>query len=112
MESILTTVKKMVGLDEAYTAFDLDIIVLINTYLLTLNELGVGPEKPATITSSAETWKSVFGDIEELSAVKSYISYKVRLAFDPPTGSSHLQALTNIVNELEWRLTNHTIKEG
>lgn len=109
MESILTTVKKMIGLDESYTAFDLDIVVLINTYLMTLNELGVGPEKPATITSSIETWKGVFGDIEELNAVKSYLAYKVRLAFDPPTGSAHLQALNNIVAELEWRLTNHKI---
>lgn len=112
MESILTTIKKLLGITKEYTHFDVDITVLINTYLVTLNQLGVGPEKPAVITGDLETWFGIFGEIEELEAVKSYLYFKVKLAFDPPSQSSLLEAIKRSVDELEWRLTNHTVKEG
>ena len=54
--SILNTIKKMLGLDANYTTFDTDIIVHINSALMTLTQLGVGspqlenttPTTPAT----------------------------------------------------------------
>ena len=43
MESILTSIKKMLGIDEEYTHFDADVIMDINSVLMILTQLGVGP---------------------------------------------------------------------
>lgn len=108
MESILTTIKKMLGITADYDHFDADIIVHINTALMTLNQLGVGPDKPAFISSDMETWKGVFGDIENVEAVKTYIYLKVRMVFDPPTSSFVMEAMNRQASELEWRLNVQT----
>lgn len=114
MESILTTIKKMLGITADYTHFDTDIIIHINTTLMTLNQLGVGPERPAMISSDYDTWDSVFGNTKDIEAIKTYIYLKVRLTFDPPTSSFVLDAMNRQANELEWRLNLQTEenKEG
>lgn len=105
MDSILTTVKKMSGLTEAYEHFDEDIIIHINDTFATLHRLGVGPSKGFAIEDSMDTWDDYIPDnIILLAKVKSYISRKVRLAFDPPTSSSHLQSLKDLIAEDEWRI--------
>lgn len=103
MESVLTTIKKMLGITADYKSFDIDIIVHINTVLLTLNQIGVGPAEPVYINSDLETWDMVLGDHKNLEAVKTYIYLKVRLLFDPPSGGA-LDAMNRQANELEWRL--------
>lgn len=106
MESILTTIKKMLGIPEEYEHFDIDIIAHINMVLMTLNQLGVGPDKPASISSSLDTWYSIFGDINDFEAVKTYIYLKVKIVFDSNSmSSSVLEAINRTINELEWRLT-------
>lgn len=114
MESILTTIKKMLGIAADYTHFDTDIIVHINTVLVTLNQIGVGPETPATISSVADTWENTLGDISNIESVKTYIYLKVRLLFDPPASSYVLESMNRAANELEWRLNIQTDydKEG
>lgn len=104
MESILTSIKKLLGIAEDYEHFDNDIIIHINSVFMTLNQLGIGPEKPAMITSSLDTWNSVLGDTVNIQAVKTYIYLKVRMIFDPPTSSFVLEAMNRQANELEWRL--------
>lgn len=107
MESILTSVKKLLGIAEEYTAFDPDIIMSINSVFAILEQLGVGPDGGFSITDSSTTWNDYFGaseDIEQNEAVKNYIALKVKLMFDPPTSSTVMQATTNMTNELEWRL--------
>lgn len=107
MESILTSVKKLLGIAEEYTAFDLDIIMSINSVFAILEQLGVGPDGGFFITDSSTTWNDYFGaseDIEQNEAVKNYIALKVKLMFDPPTSSTVMQATTNLTSELEWRL--------
>lgn len=104
MESILTSVKKLLGPDESYDAFDQDIIMNINSVLMTLNQLGVGPESGFNITGSSETWTDLFGERKDLSAVKMYIYLKVRLAFDPPQNGFLVDAITKQCTELEWRI--------
>lgn len=104
MESILTSVKKLLGIAENYTQFDVDIILHINATFMTLNQLGIGPEEGFSISSSAETWDSYLGEISNLEAVKSYMALKVRLLFDPPSGSAHLDALKRQTDEYESRL--------
>ena len=107
MESILTSVKKLLGIAEEYTAFDPDIIMSINSVFAILEQLGVGPDGGFSISDVTATWSDYFGDSEEVvkaEAVKNYVGLKVKLMFDPPTSSSVMQATSNMVNELEWRL--------
>lgn len=104
MESILTTIKKLLGITADYKHFDTDIIVHINTVLMALNQIGVGPTDPYLITSEIETWDDFLGGAKNLEAVKTYIYLKVRLAFDPPANSSLIEAINRSINELEWRL--------
>lgn len=104
MESILTTIKKLLGITEDYEHFDTDIIVYINMALMTLHQLGVGPEQPASISNNGDTWQSTFGNVDDIEAVKTYIYLKVKMLFDPPSNSSVLEAMNRMVGELEWRL--------
>lgn len=104
MDSILTSVKKLLGISEEYTAFDPDIIMYINSVFSILTQLGVGPTEGFFISDASATWNDYFSEGDRIEAVKSYIAAKVRLMFDPPASSSAMQALSNLVSELEWRL--------
>ena len=101
-DSILNTIKHMIGPDEGYDYFDTDLIVHINSVLFILNQLGVGPKKPFHITGDSETW-SDFIDSDNFEIVKSYIYAKVKLVFDPPQSGTVMQALKDIISEFEWR---------
>ena len=105
MESILISIKKLLGVAEDYLQFDNDIIMHINTTFLNLTQLGVGPEAGFIIEDDSTLW-SDFIDIEnpQLHAVKTYIYLKVKLLFDPPLSSSVIEAMKNQIAELEWRL--------
>ena len=105
MESILTSIKKLLGITEEYTHFDNDLILHINSVLMILSQLGVGPSEGYSISSSAQTWTDFLGDdLKKLQSVKSYVALKVRLMFDPPTSSSVMEAINNQIREFEWRL--------
>lgn len=104
MESILTSIKKLLGIDEEYDHFDPDVIMHINSVFMILNQLGVGPTEGFRIAGEAETWVDFLGDNTSYEAVKSYIYHKVRLMFDPPESSSVIEATNRIISELEWRL--------
>ena len=104
-QSILLTVKKMLGIDQDYHAFDTDLIVNINSVFLTLNQLAVGPEEPFRIENDAETWSDFLGDEESnLPGVQSYVYLRTRLLFDPPTNSFLVDAMQKQCDEFEWRL--------
>ena len=102
--SILNTIKKMLGLDANYTAFDTDIIVHINSALMTLTQLGVGSPSGFSITSSLATWQDFIGTTTDLEAIKSFVYLKTRLAFDPPATSFVLEAIKAMISEYEWRI--------
>ena len=105
LESILTSTKKMLGIAEDYTHFDPDIIMHINSTLMVLNQLGVGPKKGFFIEDESATWDEFLGDdLSKLQMVKSYVYLKVRLLFDPPSSSTHMTAITQSISEFEWRL--------
>ena len=108
MESILTDTKKMLGIPSDYKHFDTDITIHINSALMTLNQLGVGPTKTASISSDMDTWTNVLGDISDIEAVKTYIYLKVKMLFDPPTSSFVMDAMNRQATELEWRLNTQT----
>lgn len=103
-ESILNTIKKMLGLDADYEAFDTDIIVLINSVLMVLSQLGIGPDEGYSITGSYETWREVLGDRIDLDAVQTYVYLRVKTLFDPPASGTVMEAYENAIKELEWRL--------
>ena len=96
----------MLGMTEDYDAFDTDILVGINSVILSLHQLGIGPEEGFTVTSKDEKWSDLLGtDDILLQAAQQYIFLKVRLIFDPPSASAHIEAMKNTISELEWRLT-------
>ena len=106
MESILTSIKKLLGISEDYKQFDDDIIMHINTVFLNLTQLGVGPTEGFSIEDESDEW-SEFVDIEnnaQLHAVKSYMYLKVKLLFDPPLSSAVIESTNRMISELEWRL--------
>lgn len=105
MDSILTSIKKLLGIEEEYTHFDFDLIMHINSVLMILTQLGVGPAKGFTIEDDTATWTDFLGeDLTKLQSVKSYVCLKVRLLFDPPSSSSVLESANRLANEYEWRL--------
>ena len=104
MDSILTSVKKMLGMTEEYAAFDSDIIMHINSVFMILNQMGVGPEAGFTISDATATWSDFMDGGPNIEAVKSYVALKVRLLFDPPQSSTVMDAIKSQISELEWRL--------
>ena len=105
MESILTSIKKLLGIDEENTDFDADIVMHINSVFTTLTQLGVGPSEGFYIEDKDSEWQEFCSDLNKLQAVKTYMYLKVRLVFDPSSlGSSTLAAYERQIQELEWRL--------
>ena len=104
MDSVLTSIKKLLGMDEMYTQFDTDIVIHINTALMSLNQLGVIEDVDFYITDKTQTWSDLIGDVKNIEAIKTYVYFKVRLAFDPPTTSFGIEAIERQLFQLEWRL--------
>lgn len=104
-ESILTSIKKHLGLPEDYEHFDLDIIDHINTTFSILCQLGVGPEEGFFISDKTSVWSDFITDSDpRLNMVISYMEKKVKLMFDPPLSNAVMEATNKIIAELEWRL--------
>lgn len=104
MDSILTSIKKMLGIVEEYTHFDTDLVMHINSVFVILHQLGVGPSAGFSITGAGETWSAFLPTGSNLELVKSYMQQKVRLLFDPPLQSSVLDAMKRNIDEFEFRL--------
>lgn len=104
MESILTSIKKLLGIEEGYDCFDTDLIIQINSALSVLTQIGVGPPKGFEIVDGSETWFDFLGEDPRIDSAKSYVYLKVKLLFDPPTNSSLLESTNRLINEFEWRL--------
>ncbi len=106
MESILKSIKKMLGVPEEYDAFDEQITLHINSVFAILNQLGVGNGQKFMITGSDETWDDYILQDDDLSIeeVKSYVYLKVKMIFDPPTSGVAAEAFKSQIAEFEWRL--------
>ena len=103
MESILRTIRKMIGPDETYTHYDTDLIIHINSALAVLTQLGVGPSEGFFIQDESATWNDFLGNDPKLEMVKSYVYMKVKLAFDPPSSSAVIDSMNRSISEFEWR---------
>lgn len=104
MESILTSIKKLLGISEDYTQFDSDLIMHINSVFLNLTQLGIGPASGFTIEDESTEWTDFVNNDAQLQAVKSYMYLKVKLLFDPPLSSAAIESTNRMIAELEWRL--------
>lgn len=110
MESILTSIKKLLGIAEEYEHFDADLIMHINSVFSILTQLGVGPSEGFMIEDSTATWNDFIPWSKDnkhallLQSVKSYVYLKVKLLFDPPTSSAVMDSTNKMLSELEWRL--------
>lgn len=103
--SILTSTKKILGIAEDYTAFDLDAITHINTAFSTLNQLGIGPEEGFRIDDNSAVWDDLGLPTNQLGMVRTYIFLKTRMLFDPPNTSFLIDAMEKQIREHEWRLS-------
>lgn len=104
-DSILNSVKKMLGIEPDYTDFDLDIMIQINAALFTLRQIGVGPSDGYEITGPNETYDDYLGEgNKEKNQIKTYLFCKTKLGFDPPQSSIVLEAFKQLIQEAEWRL--------
>ena len=103
MESILTSIKKLLGIMSDYTNFDDDIIIHINTAFAMLNQLGVGPEGGFMIVDANSRWEDYTTE-KNLNMVKTYIYLKVRLLFDPPASTALIESINRTLSEIEWRI--------
>ena len=103
-DSVLNTVKSMLGIEESYEAFDVELITHINSALFVAYNIGVQLVKNYTIDGPNVTWSEICPDVNLIPLLKSYIGLKVRLLFDPPTTGVLHEAMERQVTEFEWRL--------
>lgn len=105
MDSILITLKAMLGIQPDDTAFDMELIVHINSIISILRQLGVsGGEHPTNfIAGPKEKWGDVFPNAR-MELIKTFMYIRLRLLFDPPSSSATASAFENMAKEYEWRL--------
>lgn len=104
-DSILTSTKKILGVDATYTAFDLDIITHINSALSSLNQIGIGPALGLTIEDDSALWSDLGLPPNQEGMVKPYVYLKTRMLFDPPGTGFLVDAMKEQIREHEWRLS-------
>jgi hypothetical protein len=104
MDSILTSIKSLLGIEEEYTHFDNDIIMHINSVLFILTQIGVNPEKNFSITDKTDVWDDYILPSQNLQVIKSYVYLKVRLLFDPPLSGALVEIMKSSASEMEWRI--------
>lgn len=103
-ESILDSVKKLIGTPVDDTSFDADIILHINSVFMVLNQLGIGPVNGYTITDKTPKWSDYVAETANLQGLKTYMVLRVKALFDPSSTSFTQDAFQRQVAEFEWRL--------
>ena len=103
-DSIVVTIKKMLGLDDAYTPFDTDVIVLINAAFMTLCQMGIGPREGYEVSDYDQTWDEFLTNKVMLGAVKTWVYLQVKMGFDPPTNSFVMDAMKQQSEQILFRL--------
>lgn len=104
MESILTSIKMLLGMPEDYIAYDDQVTIHINSVFMILTQLGVGPEEGFAIKDKEAVWNDYISDETKSELIKSYVYLKVKLLFDPPSNSSVIESINRQIDEFEWRL--------
>ncbi len=115
-DSILDTIKKQLGAEPEYDTFDSELIPQINSTLMVLHQLNVGPAVPVLIEDSSTTWGDLVDDPVVAGFVETYVYLKTKLVFDPPTSATVLASLKESIAEFENRIlyeadVQHTVEE-
>lgn len=106
MESILTSIKEDLQIDESNEEFDVTILGHINTAISYLHQMGIGPSKGFLVTGKDDTWGQLLGsEMALLASARTYIYISTKLVFDPPASSAIIDSMNRQKNEAEWRLT-------
>ena len=111
MDSILTSIKKLLGLAEEDESFDTDITMHINSAIFRLKTLGVGPTEPFIVTDKTSTWSELLEGRTDLESVQIYVYLVVRLIFDPPSTSFVIESFKNRISEMEWMITEQAAED-
>ena len=111
-DSILTSIKKLMGLTEEYDAFDQDILILINSVLFELEQIGVKAKDGFSLTDKTVVWSDYSDDDRLLNVLKPYIYMKTKVTFDPPTSSGALDSMNRIIDRFEWRINLYSDTGG
>ena len=111
-DSILTSIKKLMGLTEEYDAFDQDILILINSVLFELEQIGVKAKEGFVLSDKTAVWSDYSDDDRLLNVLKPYIYMKTKLTFDPPTSSVALDSMNRIIDRFEWRINLYSDTGG
>jgi hypothetical protein len=106
-DSILTSTKKILGIDAGYTEFDLDIITHINAVFSIITQLGVGPVEGFMIEDETAMWSDFDAPILQRNMVRTLLFLRVKMLFDPPTTSFLISAMEKQIEEVTWRLNVH-----
>lgn len=113
-ESILETVKEVIGIDQRNYDFDRDLIIAINAVLFVLYQEGLS-DKPYTISDNTTKWSDVLLHDKpiDLQTLTLWMGLRVRMIFDPPTSATMADAIEKTITELEWRgfITNNFVGE-
>ena len=104
LNSVLNTIKKLLGLDADDDSFDSDICIGINSAILTLSQLGLEGTEGFIVTSDEQEWSDYLKDNKLLPMVQQYIHLKTKMSFDPLQNSVVCENLKQIITELEWRI--------
>lgn len=104
-DSILKSTKKILGIVDDYTAFDLDVITHINSTFAIISQLGIGPPLGLLIEDSTSTWSDLDIPQDQLTMIRTYVFLRVRMLFDPPTTSFLIEATNKQIEEYETRLS-------
>ena len=104
-DSILESIKKVLGVEPSNTVFDTDIIMYINSTFSTLAQIGVGPDEGYAIEDTTPKWSDYLGTNNLINSVQSFMYLSVQLLFDPPVTSFNLTAKKELLKEIEWRLS-------
>ena len=106
-DSVLLSIKQMLGISPEDTSFDVNVIMSINTALTTLMDLGLTEVEDEIVIDDDMTWDDLLGGRIDIEYVKTYVYQKVKMIFDPPTSTAAIDAMQRSISELEWRICNN-----
>lgn len=103
-DSIVASIKKMLGLEDEYTPFDMDVITHINAAFMTLTQMGIGPKEGFMVDDYNQTWEQFLTNKVMLGGVKTWVYLQVKMMFDPPSNSILMDAMKQQADQILWRL--------
>lgn len=102
-ESILTSVKAILGLEEDYTPFDNELIIHINSFFEVLHQLGAG-RSGFEIRDKTATWADFIGDGKWVPCIKTWMALRVRQVWDSVESNSLMSMLDEKIDEFTQRI--------